>query len=128
MKNMYSSRTSYNYSLITKDLVEINPYCLLGFIGGEGTFGFKHLSPYFQLGQHIRSRYLLQQISLYLQSLPKTFTFTLNSKPPKISNALHTNATISVISIQNVDTLYDYLLFFLLNMPFQTRKAVDFYF
>ncbi len=118
MKNMNSGRTSYNYSLITKDLVEINPYWLLGFIEGEATFGFKNLSPYFQLGDlHIRNRYLLQQISLYLQSLPKTFTFTINSKPPRISNALHTNATISVISIQNVDALYDYLLFFLLNMP-----------
>jgi hypothetical protein len=101
MKNMNSGRTSYNYSLITKDLVEINPYWLLGFIEGEATFGFKNLSPYFQLGQHIRSRYLLQQISLYLQSLPKTFTFTINSKPPRISNALHTNATISVISAQH---------------------------
>ena len=128
MKNRNSGRTSYNYSLITKDLIEINPYWLLGFIEGEATFGFKNLSPYFQLGQHIRSRYLLQQISLYLQSLPKTFTFTKNSKPPRISNALHTNATISVISIQNVDALYDYLLFFLLNLPFQSRKAVDFYY
>ena len=28
----------------------------------------------------------------------------------------------------SIDALYDYLLFFLLNIPFQTRKAEDFYF
>jgi hypothetical protein len=33
-----------------------------------------------------------------------------------------------VISITNIDALYDYLMFFLLDMPFQTRKGVDFYF
>lgn len=35
---------------------------------------------------------------------------------------------MSVISIVNVDAFYDYLLFFLLNILFQTRKAEDFYF
>jgi hypothetical protein len=32
-----------------------------------------------------------------------------------------------VISITNIDALYDYLMFFLLDMPFQSRKGVDFY-
>jgi hypothetical protein len=69
---MNSRRTVYNYSLIPTLLV--NPYWLLGFIEGEGTFGFKNLSPYFQIGQHIKSLRLLQGIVLFLQSLPKGFT------------------------------------------------------
>jgi hypothetical protein len=44
-----------------------------------------------------------------------------------VSNTLHSNKTVSVISITNIDTLYDYLMFLLLDMPFQTRKGIDFY-
>lgn len=126
MNNMNSRRTVFNYSLIPTLLV--NPYWLLGFIEGEGTFGFKNLSPYFQIGQHIKSLKILQGIVLYLQSLPKGFTMSINSLPPIVSNSMHSNNTVSVISINNIDALYDYLLFFLLDMPFQTRKGEDFYF
>jgi hypothetical protein len=98
---------------------------------GEGSFGFKNLSPYFQIGQHTKSLkvslYNFQGIALYLQSLPLGFTFSINSAPLVVSNTLHSNKTVSVISITNIDALYDYLMFFLLDMPFQTRKGVDFY-
>ena len=53
---------------------------------------------------------------------------SLNSFTPKVSNTLHSNNTVSVIYINNIDALYDYLFFFLLEMPFQTRKGEDFYF
>jgi hypothetical protein len=45
-----------------------------------------------------------------------------------VINTLNSRTSVSVISIVNIDTLYDYLLFFLLDMPFQTRKSEDFYF
>ena len=51
--NMNSSRTVFNYSLIPT--LKVNPYWLLGFIEGEGSFGFKNLSPYFQIGQHTKA-------------------------------------------------------------------------
>ena len=124
--NMNSSRTVFNYSLIPT--LKVNPYWLLGLIEGEGTFGFKNFSPYFQIGQHIKSFKVLQGIALFLQSLPLGFTFSLNSIPLVVSNTFHSNNTVSVISITNIDALYDYLMFFLLDMPFQTRKGVDFYF
>ena len=50
---MNSSRTVFNSSLIPT--LKVNPYWLLGFIEGEGTFGFKNLSPYFQIGQHTKA-------------------------------------------------------------------------
>jgi len=39
---------------------------------------------------------------------------------------LNKRTSVSVISIVNIDALYDDLSFFLLNIPFQTRKAEDF--
>jgi hypothetical protein len=52
----------------------------------------------------------------------------INSVPLVVSNALHSDKKISVISNNNIDALYDYLMFLLLDMPFQTRKGVDFYY
>nr|YP_010721227.1 LAGLIDADG homing endonuclease [Cyathus striatus]WDS46378.1 LAGLIDADG homing endonuclease [Cyathus striatus] len=123
---MNSTRISYNYSLIPNN--PVNRYWLLGFIEGEGTFGFKNLSPYFQLGQHTKNIKVLKNIALYLQTIPQVFTFSKNSLPLKVSYALHTNNSISVISVNNIDSLYDYLMFFLLDMPFQSRKGLDFYY
>lgn len=118
---MNSKRTEYNYALIPS--IVINPYWLLGFIEAEGTFGLKNLTPYFQIGQHIKSLMVLESISLYLKSLSKGFNFSLNTKAPFVSNSLHSNKSIAVISINNIDALYDYLMYFLLDMPFQTRSA-----
>lgn len=126
MANMNSGRTEYNYNLIPK--IEINPFWLLGFIEGEGTFGFKNLSPFFQIGQHVRSLYVLEAIANYLESIPKGFKFSLRSEAPIAINSLNKKTDVSVISISNIDALYDFLLFFLLNMPFQSRKGVDFHY
>jgi hypothetical protein len=65
---------------------------------------------------------------LYLEFLPQGFIFSINSLPLFVNNTLHSNKTVYVISITNIDALYDYLIFLLLDMPFQTRKGVDFYF
>lgn len=124
--NMNLQRQIYNYDLIPA--IIINPFWLLGFIEGEGTFGFKNLSPYFQIGQHVRSSMVLNAIANYLQLLPKSFTFSRQSKIPQVHKTLNPRTSVSVISVVNIDALYDYLMFFLLNMPFQTRKAEDFYY
>lgn len=123
---MNLQRQIYNYDLISA--IIINPFWLLGFIEAEGTFGFKNLSPYFQIGQHIRSSRVLNAIDNYLQLLPKSFTFSQRSKMPRIHKTLNSRTSVSVISIVNIDALYDYLMFFFLDMPFQTRKAEDFYY
>lgn len=126
MYQMNSGRTQYNYNLIPK--ITVNPFWLLGFIEAEGTFGFKNLSPYFQVGQHSRSSMVLDNISNYIQLLPKSFTFSLRTEVPTILNTLNKRTSVSVISIVNIDGLYDDLMFFLLDMPFKTRKSEDFYF
>ncbi len=43
-----------------------------------------------------------------------------------MSSTLNKQTNVQVLSNHNVDALHDYLAFFLLTMPFQTRKAVDF--
>jgi hypothetical protein len=132
MTNMNSGRTEINNSLIPK--IVVNPFWLLGFIEGEGTFGFKNLSPFFQVGQNVRSLYVLEAIASYLKSIPPRprtgwggFKFSLRSETPTVNNSLNKITDVSVISIVNIDALYDYLLFFLLDMPFQSRKGVDFH-
>ena len=84
--------------------------------------------PYFQLGQHIRNSRLLDTIVLYLSALPNEFNFSLNTSPTKIGSVINKRTNVRVLSINSVDTLYDYLAYFLLSMPFQTRKKVDFLF
>lgn len=126
MSQMNLGRKVYNYDQIP--LIIIEPFLLLGFIEGEGTFGLKNLGPYFQIGQHNRSTMVLEAIARYLQTLPKGFTFTLHSEFPRVIKTFNARTSVSVISIVNIDALYDYLMFFLLALPFQTRKAEDFYF
>jgi hypothetical protein len=38
----------------------------MGFVEGEGTFGYKHLVPYFQIGQHGKNYFVLKAIELFL--------------------------------------------------------------
>lgn len=71
---------------------------------------------------------VLEAISSYLQSLPKGLTFSLLTTAPTVHKTLSERTSVSVLSIVIIEALYDYLLFFLLNIPFQTRKAEDFYF
>jgi hypothetical protein len=70
--------------------------------------------PYFKIGQHTRSLMVLNAITAFLQSLPKGFTFSLNSLPPVVSNSLNKTTAVSVITINSIDALHDYLMFFLL--------------
>jgi len=127
ISGMNLGRTEFNYSLIPT-IITIDPFWLLGFIEAEGTFGLKNFSPFFQIGQNIRSSMVMDAIIAFLQSLPKRFLFSLNTLPPHVSNSLNTSTSVSAISISSIDALYDYLMFFLLDMPFQTRKGVDFYY
>lgn len=125
--NMNSTRSVFLYSTIPV-LEVVNPYWLLGLIEAEGTFGLKNLSPYFQLGLNIKQEMVLAFIRSFLSSLPNLFNFTLNSLPLKVSQTLNTRTDVLVLSNSSVDALHDYLALFLMSMPFQTRKSVDFWY
>jgi len=127
IKGMNLGRTEFNYSLIPA-IITIDSFWLLGFIEAEGTFGLKNFSPFFQIGQNNRSYMVMDAIITFLQSLPKRFLFSVNTLSPHVSKSLNTATNVSVLSISSIDALYDYLMFFLLDMPLQTRKAVDFYY
>ncbi len=86
----------------------------------------KQFSPYFQLAQHSRNLILLEAIAVYLKSLVKGFTFSVNTSSPVIGMTLNKRTSVSVLSISNIDSLYDFLMYFLLDMPFQTRKGEDY--
>lgn len=126
ISGMNSGRQLIDYSTIPTFV--FNAFWFLGFVEGEGTFGLKNLVPYFQIGQHNRNIMVLEGIAAALSALPNMFGFTLNSKPPVVSNTLNQTTNVNVLAISNVDALYDYLAYFFLSMQFQTRKSVDFYY
>lgn len=111
ISNMNAGRIEFNYSLIPT-IITIDPFWLLGFIEAEGTFGTKNYSPFFQIGQNIRSNMVMVSIIAFLQSLPKRFLFSVNTLSPHVSNSLNTTTSVSALSINNIDALYDYLVFF----------------
>lgn len=93
------------------------------------------MSPYFQVGQHIRSNIVLNAIITFLSTLPNGFNYSHyqvnpDNNTPSISMGDITNkrTDVRVLSINNIDTLYDYLTYFLLNLTFQSRKEVDFHY
>ncbi|KAJ3113456.1 hypothetical protein HK100_001972, partial [Physocladia obscura] len=95
---------------------------------GEGTFGVKGLSPYFQVAQHDRSLMVLQAISAYIAQLTQLPTFSLNTGTPNPIFALNNLTNVWTLSLSDVDVIHDYFVYFLASMPFQTRKGVDFYY
>ena len=124
LNQMNSGRNNYDYSLIPS--LTIKPYWLLGFIEGEGTFGFKNLVPYFQIGQHARNLIVLDNITTFIKSLPKGFNFSNFNTKLELSKTLHKSTNVYVIVLSNIDALHDYFVPFLLSMHFQTRKSIDF--
>ena len=124
INRMNSRRNVYDYSLIPS--LTIKPYWLLGFIEGEGTFGFKNLVPYFQIGQHARNLIVLDNITAFIKSLPKGFNFSNFNTKLELSKTLNKSTNVYVIVLSNIDALHDYLVPFLLSMNFQTRKGIDF--
>ena len=96
---------------------------LSGFIDGEGNFQVFMDRKYLRAAFHIRLH--SDDIALYLKSLVKAFTFSVNTPSPVISITLNKRTSVSVLSIGNIDALYDYLMYFLLDMPFQTRLFLN---
>lgn len=91
--------------------IEIRPMWLLGFVEGEGTFGYKYTVPYFQIAQHKRSVNALNNIENYL------LRYIIEKSNNKIKNfqmtkVINKRTNILSYSIQDIDILYIYSSFF----------------
>lgn len=130
IKNLKASMNSGRLKLKTSELnkltnqVSINMWWLLGFVEGEGTFGYKHLVPYFQIGQHKKNLFVLKAIESFLLELPKQKTE--DSHKFNIHFSLNTKTNVYSMSVVSIDTLFNYVVPFLILMPFNTRKSLDF--
>lgn len=126
INGMNSKRHFTDISKIPIKIININ--YIIGFVEGEGTFGFKNLIPYFQIGQHTRNKHVLEEISNYLESLNSLFTYSNKSPSIKINFHINKRTNVLVISNSNIDSLFDILVHHFFSCTFRTRKSVDFYY
>jgi len=104
--------------------VSINMWWLLGFVEGEGTFGYKHLVPYFQIAQHKKNLFVLKAIESFLSKLPIQNTGW--NQELNVLYALNTRTDVYSMSVLSVDTLFSYIIPVFMSMSFYTRKSMDF--
>lgn len=104
-----------------KNKVIINKWWLLGFIEGEGTFGYKHLVPYFQIAQNQNNFLVLQAIEEYLKN-----TLKLPNDKEVIKYSLNQGTGVYSMVIYTVDINFHYIVPFFESMTFFSRKGVDY--
>jgi hypothetical protein len=118
----------------------------MGFVEGEGTFGYKHLVPYFKIGQHVKNYFVLKAIELFLLGSPSLFFFKLKKNKEgllkqesnsfkgggtelfTIHYALNNRTGVYSMTVIGIDPLYKFIVPFFQSMPFLTRKSIDFYY
>ena len=109
---------------ILMEKVFISKWWLLGFIEGEGTFGYKHLVPYFQLAQNKKNLFVLKAIENYLL---KEFSL-IDSKNKEWEFKYNLNKLTGVYSmtLEKVEDNFYYLIPFFESLTFLSRKSVDY--
>jgi hypothetical protein len=115
-------KVSQLYNLTNR--VSINMWWLLGFVEGEGTFGYKHLIPYFQIAQHKKNLFVLKAIESFLLKLP--LQNTEGNQVFNIHFALNTKTDVYSMSVLSIDALFNYIVPYFMSMSFNTRKLLDF--
>ena len=106
---------------ILKKKVSINKWWLLGFVEGEGTFGYKHLVPYFQIAQNKKNLFVLEAIEGYMLN-----TFKLSSSQELLKYSFNKGTGVYSMVIYTVDINFYYLLPFFESMTFFSRKNIDY--
>lgn len=116
---------SYKIEIVNNDInAIINPNWLLGFVEGEGTFGYKYTVPYFQIAQNTKDKRLLNNISVFFSDLIKHNSS--NEGPFNMSKTLNKKTNVLSYTIQDLEILYNYIIPFFSNMKFKTRKKFDY--
>ncbi len=101
--------------------VSINKWWLLGFVEGEGTFGYRHMVPYFQIGQNKKNLFVLKAIESYMLN-----TLKLLNSQEVFKYYLNKGTGVYSMVIYSVDINFYYLLPFFESMTFFSRKNIDY--
>lgn len=125
-ESMNSGRVDLKVSQLHKltNQVSINIWWFLGFVEGEGTFGYKHLVPYFQIAQHKKNLFVLKAIESFLLKLP--LQNTEGNQEFNVHFALNTRTGVYSLTIISIDALFYYIVPCFMSMSFNTRKSLDF--
>lgn len=111
-----------NRLLIEK--VSISRWWLLGFIEGEGTFGYKYLVPYFQIAQNSKNLFVLKAIEAYL--LKEFSLIDSKNKELKFQYTLNKLTDVYSMTLVKVDYNFYYVIPFFETLNFFSRKSVDY--
>lgn len=104
----------------------INPNWFIGFIEGDGTFGIKNGSPYFQISQKNSSLSLINALKVFISSLPNTTSSLIPLSPPRVNTSINQKSNVLSLTVNNIDSLYYFLLPFFDQSSFFSRKYLDF--
>ena len=107
-----------------KNKVLINTWWLLGFVEGEGTFGYKHLVPYFQIAQNKKNLFILKAIEIHmLEEINKYGEFKNNLEFKYNLNKL---TGVYSMTLEKVDTNFYFTIPFFESLIFFSRKKLDY--
>jgi hypothetical protein len=123
-ESMNNNRTDFNGYNISYS--SISKYWLLGFVEGDGSFHFTNNRAIFSITQ--KDRQVLEAISLFLQEIPRSPIFNglfISPKPNCIISGKNDN-TAYQLSITDTDVLFQYIFPLFKDLPFLSRKGVDF--
>ena len=121
---MNSLRISYDGYILTSDM--FNKYWLLGFVEGDGSFHFTNNRAIFSITQ--KDRQVLEAISLFLKNIPRApiFNGLFICHQPNCIITGKNNYTAYQLSVTDTDVLFQYIFPFFKDLPFLSRKGVDF--
>lgn len=106
---------------LLREKVSINKWWLLGFVEGEGTFGYKHLVPYFQIALNQKNLFVLEAIEGYFIN-----TLKLPKDQEALKYSLNKGTGVYSLVIYKVDIYFYYILPFFEPMTFFSRKKIDY--
>ena len=123
-ESINSNRTNFDGYNISHSM--ISKYWLLGFVEGDGSFHFTNNRAIFSITQ--KDRKVLEAISIFLQNLTRAPIFKglfLAPQPNCIIGGKNNNAAYQ-LTISDTDVLFQYIFPFFKDLPFLSRKGVDF--
>nr|UPX01507.1 LAGLIDADG endonuclease [Fusarium boothii] len=110
--------------------VNISKWWLLGFIEGEGTFGYKHLVPYFQIAQNKKNLFVLKAIEAYLKkefaSNRENMEELTSTQYSEFKYNLNKLTGVYSMTLEKVDDNFYHVIPFFESLTFLSRKSLDY--